>query len=201
MRLQSIFAQCFLAGALLMAQGQPTPDGSIQARNKAVAMRVFDEIFNQGTFHVADEIYSSDFQNHGLHRSVDLKTDEEAVHSEKKAFPDLRMSVQEMVAEGDKVAVLWTFQGTHTGSGYEGLPPTGTRVEVRGITIWRIVDGRIVEEWSSFSETRAYLQMFAHLKWWFVLAGLLLLTVVIAIERFVWRLVKKIFAQRKLRKA
>lgn len=53
MRLQSIFAQCFLAGALLMAQGQPTPDGSIQARNKAVAMRVFDEIFNQGTFHVA----------------------------------------------------------------------------------------------------------------------------------------------------
>ena len=51
------------------------------------------------------------------------------------------------------MAVLWTFQGAHIGSGYEGLPPTGTRVEVRGITIWRIVDGRIVEEWSSFSET------------------------------------------------
>ena len=55
------------------------------------------------------------------------------------------MSVQEMVAEGDKVAGLWTFQGTHTGSGYEGLPATGTKVEVRGITIWRIVDGRIVD--------------------------------------------------------
>ncbi|PYX93079.1 MAG: hypothetical protein DMG71_16175 [Acidobacteria bacterium] len=166
MRLLSVFAQCFLTGALLMAQGQPTPDGSIQARNKAVAMRVFDEIFNQGKFQVADQIYAPDFQNHGLHRSVDLKTDQEAVHAEKKAFPDLRVSVQEMVAEGDKVAVLWTFQGTHTGSGYEGLPPTGTRVEVRGITIWRIVDGRIVEEWSSFSETGAYIRMFAHLKWW-----------------------------------
>ena len=163
MRLLSVFALCFLTGALLMAQGQPTPDGSMQARNKAVAMRVFDEIFNQGKFQVADEIYAPDFQNHGLHRTVDLKTDQEAVHAEKKAFPDLRISVQKMVAEGDKVAVLWTFQGTHTGSGYEGLPPTGTRVEVRGITIWRIVDGRIVEEWSSFSETEAYIRMFAHL--------------------------------------
>ena len=194
MRLLSVFAYCFLTGALLMAQ--PTPDGSLQARDKAVAMRVFNEIFNQGKFQVADEIYAPDFQNHGLHRTVDLKADQDAVHEEKKAFPDLRMSVQEIIAEGDKVAVLWTFQGTHTGSGYEGLPPTGTRVEVRGITIWRIVDGRIVEEWSSFSETGAYLQMFAHLKWWLVFAGLLLLAAVIATERLVWRVVKKVFAYR-----
>src|SRR5438105_7150607 len=171
MRLPSVFAQCFLTGALLMAQGQPTPDGSIQARNKAVAMRVFDEIFNQGKFQVADQIYAPDFRNHGVHRTIDLKTDQEAVHAEKKAFPDLRVSVQEMVAEGDKVAVLWTFQGTHTGSGYEGLPPTGTRVEVRGITIWRIVDGRIVEERSSFSEPGAYIRALVHLMWCVVVAG------------------------------
>src|SRR5215472_4362293 len=181
MRLLSVFGLCFLTAALLMAQGQPTPDGSIQARNKAVAMRVFDEIFNQG-----------------IHRTVDLKVDQEAVHAEKKAFPDLRMSVQEMVAEGDKVAVLWTFQGTHTGSGYEGLPPTGTTVEVRGITIWRIVDGRIVEEWSSFSETGAYILMFAHLKWWLVFGALLILTLGIAIERLAWRMVRKMFADRRL---
>jgi len=127
MRLLSIFALCFLTSVLLMAQGQPTPDGSIQARNKAVAMRVFDEIFNQGRFEVATEIYAPDFQNHGLHRSVDLKTDQEAVHAEKKAFPDLRVSVQKMVAEDDKVAVLWTLQGTHTGSGYEGLSSNGNK--------------------------------------------------------------------------
>lgn len=193
MRLLSVLVLYFLTGALLVAQTLPTSDGSIQARNKAVAMRVFDEIFNQGKFKVADEIYTPDFQNHGLHRSVDLKTDQEAVHAEKKAFPDLRMSVQEMVAEGDQVAVLWTFQGTHTGWGYEGLPPTGTRVEVRGITIWRMVQGHIVEEWSSFSETGAYARMFAHLKWWLVLAGLLVLTLVIAIERLVWRTIRKMF--------
>jgi steroid delta-isomerase-like uncharacterized protein len=181
-----------------MAQRQSAPDESIQARNKAVAMRVFDEIFNQGKFQVADEIYAPDFRNHGLHRSLDLKTDQEFVHAEKKAFPDLRVSVQEMVAEGDKVAVLWTFQGTHTGSGYEGLPPTGTRVEIRGITIWRIVDGRIVEEWSSFSETGAYLRMFSHLKGWFVFAGLLALATIIAIERLVWRTIRKMFSYRRL---
>lgn len=198
MRLLSVFALCLLNGALLMAQGQPTLVGSVEAKNgaknKAVAMRVFEEIFNQGKFQVADEIYAPDFINHGLHQSIDLKEDQGWVHAEKKAFPDLRMSVQEMVAEGDKVAVLWTFQGTHTGSGYEGLPPTGTRVEVRGITIWRIVDGRIVEEWSSFSETGAYLTMFAHLKWWLVFAGLLVLAMVITIERLVWRMVRKMFA-------
>jgi len=193
MRVLFVVAQCFLTGALLMAQGQPAPDGSIQTRNKAVAMRVFNEIFNQGKFQVANEIYAPDFQNHGLHRSVDLRTDQEAVHAEKNAFPDLRMSVQQMVAEGDKVAVLWTFQGTHTGSGYAGLPPTGTRVQVRGITIWRIVDGRIVEEWSSFSETGAYIEMLAHLKWWLMFAGLLLLAIVIAMERMIWRMVGKMF--------
>jgi steroid delta-isomerase-like uncharacterized protein len=198
MRLLSVFAHSFLTCALLMAQGQPTPDQSIQARNKAVAMRVFDEIFNQGKFQVAEEIYAPDFRNHGLHRTVDLNTDQDYVHAEKKAFPDLRINVQQIVAEGDKVAVLWTFQGTHTGSGYEGLPPTGTRVEIRGITIWRIVDGRIVEEWSSFSETGAYIEMFAHLKWWLVFAGLLVLAIVIAIERLVWKMVRKMFAYRRL---
>lgn len=108
------------------------------------------------------------------------------------------MTVQQMLAEGDKVAVLWTFRGTHTGSGYEGLPPTGTRVEVRGITIWRLVDGRIAEEWSSFSETGAYIGMFVHLKWWFVFAGLLILATVIAAERLVWTMLRKMFASRRL---
>ena len=200
MRLLSTLAQCFVAVTLLgahpAAQAQPTAGGAIQAKNKAVAMRVFDEIFNQGKFQVADEIYAPDFRNHGLHESVDLKADQDAVHAEKKAFPDLRMSVEDMVADGDKVAVLWTFHGTHTGAGYEGLPPTGTPVELRGITIWRIADGRIQEEWSSWSETGAYIRMFGHLKWWFVLAGLVALAIVIAIERIIWSMAKKMFAYR-----
>lgn len=86
MRLLSAFIQCFLIGALLIAQVPPTPDGSIQASNKAVAMRVFEEIFNQGKFRVAEEIYAPDFRNHGLQRTIDLKTDQDYVHAEKKRF-------------------------------------------------------------------------------------------------------------------
>jgi steroid delta-isomerase-like uncharacterized protein len=191
-----IFALLAAAFAQSGAPSLPT-DSSHQEKNKAIARRVFDEIFNQGRFEVATEIYAPDFRNHGAHRTIDLQTDQEWVHAEKKAFPDLRISVEQMVAEGDKVAVLWTFRGTHTGSGYEGLPATGTRVEVRGITIWRFKDGRIVEEWSSFSEMGGYIAMFAHLKWWLLLAGLLVLAIVITFERLVWTAVKKIFAYRQ----
>src|SRR5262249_61790134 len=118
---------------------------------------------------VAEEIYAPDFKNHGLDdrlvdHYVDLKADQDAVHSEKKAFPDLKMTVNNMVAECDLVAVHWIFQGTHTHGGYAGLPATGTKVSMTGITIWRIVDGKITDEWSSFNEMGAYAEVIAHVK-------------------------------------
>jgi steroid delta-isomerase-like uncharacterized protein len=155
---------------------------------QGIALRVFEEIFNQGKFSVADEIYAPDFKNHGLNRpDADLKTDQDAVHDEKKAFPDLKMTVNNMVAEGDFVAVHWTFRGTHTHDGYANLPATGTKVSMRGITIWRIVDGKITDEWSSFNEMGAYAQVIAHVKW-YLLAGFVafLLVVVIAERLFCW---------------
>ena len=122
-----------VAGASLLAKSEAQSTPTIQERNKAIATRVFEEIFNQGRFEVADEIYSPDFQNHGYHRTVDLKTDQDAVHAEKQAFPDLRLQVERPIAEGDWVTALWTFRGTHTAGGYGGLPATGTPVEMRGL--------------------------------------------------------------------
>jgi predicted ester cyclase len=169
-----------------MTAGTLPAEGAREASNKAVAARVFDEIFNQGRFEVADAIYAPGFRNHGLKRSVDLRVDQDAVHAEKHAFPDLRMTVDRMVAEGDFVTVLWTFRGTHTAGGYGGFPATGARVEMRGITIWRIVAGRITDEWSSFNELGAYAQVAAHLRWW-LLGGLgVLLALVVVVERLVW---------------
>jgi len=168
--------------------GWAAPDGSAATleRNKAVAMRVFNEIFNQRNLAVADEIYAPDFINHGLHRNISLQEDQAAARGEVKAFPDLRMTADLVVAEGDFVTVMWTFRGTHTAFGY-GLPPTGARVELRGITIWRVVDGKLHDEWTSFNMLSAYLQVLRHLKWF--LSGLLL-----AVAALVWLI------ERRLRK-
>jgi steroid delta-isomerase-like uncharacterized protein len=176
----------FLVEGSLLAQNEPQSTPTIEARNKVIATRVFEEIFNQGRFEVADEIYSPDFQNHGAHRTIDLKTDQDAVHAEKKAFPDLRLQVERLIAEGDFVTALWTFRGTHTAGGYGGLPATGTPIEMRGITIWRIVDGKIQDEWSSFDELGAYSQVVRHVqgKLWMAF-GIFLVLVVVA-ERLLW---------------
>ncbi len=123
----------------------------LEEGNKAVARRAFEEILSQGHFESAEELYARDFVNHGLHRDIGLKEDQDAAKGWRSAFPDARMEVQEVVAEGDRVAVLWVGRGTNTGTG-NGLPATGKTAELRGITIWRIVDGRIKEEWSAYNE-------------------------------------------------
>ena len=142
--------------AVLPASAAPRhneAEAELQNRNKAVARRVFDEIFNQGRFQVADEIYAKDFVNHGVRRDHNLKEDQDAARGWKLAFPDLKMTVLKEIAEGDLVTVLYTGTGTNTGEG-NGLPATGKKIEGRGITIWRIVNGKITEEWSEFDQLR-----------------------------------------------
>jgi steroid delta-isomerase-like uncharacterized protein len=129
----------------------PALASNLQAKNKAVARRVFNEIFNQGKFEVADQIYAKDFVNHGLTRDVSLKEDQDAARGWKQAFPDLKMTVLQEIAEGDLVTVLWMGTGTNTGEG-NGLPATGKSGQLRGITIWRIMNGKITEEWSAFDQ-------------------------------------------------
>jgi predicted ester cyclase len=118
--------------------------------NKITARRVFLEIFNQGKYDVAKEIYAPDFVNHGLTTNANLAQDQAAVRGWRDAAPDLVMTVLNEIAEGDFVTVLWSGTGTNTGHG-NGYSATGKRMTIRGITIWRFVDGKIQEEWSEFS--------------------------------------------------
>ena len=155
----------------------PAP-ASPQERNKAVAGRVFEEIFKQGRFQVADEIYAKDFVNHGLHRNIGLQEDQAAVRWEKMALPDITITADLIMAEGDLVTVVWTLRGTNTArAGW--VPATGVKVEERGITVWRIVDGKIRDEWTAFDELRIARQVATQLKW--PLIGLLC-----AVMVFVW---------------
>ena len=132
--------------------------GTLQDQNKAVARRVFDEIFNQGKYEAAAQIYAPDFVNHGFSTDIDLKQDQAAARGWREAIPDIKVAVTMMIAEGDLVTVLWKAEGTNTGQG-NGLPATGKKVQGRGITIWRIVNGKIREEWSEFDQLRLMQQL------------------------------------------
>jgi steroid delta-isomerase-like uncharacterized protein len=174
-------APAWVAIASTPARSVPT-EVTQQEKNKAVARRVFEEIFNQGKFQVADEIYAKDFVNHGLHRDAKLQEDQAAVHWEKQALPDLKMTVNLMAAEGDLVTVVWTIRGTNTAAA-SPLPATGVKLELRGITVWHIIDGRIREEWTDFDTFQIIRQVVGQLKW--QLLGLLCAVVILL--WLVWR--------------
>jgi steroid delta-isomerase-like uncharacterized protein len=124
---------------------------SLQEQNKAIAKRAFEEILSGGRFELAEQLYAKDFVNHGLHKIVGLEEDQAALKGWHEAFPDMSIVPEKLIAEGDLVTIYWIARGTNTGTG-NGLPATGRKAELAGITIWRIVDGQIKEEWSAFDQ-------------------------------------------------
>ena len=124
---------------------------SLQDQNKAIAKRAFEEVLSDGRFELAEQLYAKDFVNHGIHRDATLEEDQAALKGWHQAFSNIAMVPVKLIAEGDLVTVYWIARGTNTGTG-NGLPATGKKVELAGITIWRIVDGKIKEEWSAFDQ-------------------------------------------------
>jgi steroid delta-isomerase-like uncharacterized protein len=134
----------FLLGGVIFAS-------SLQEQNKALAKRAFEELLSKGRFELAEQLYAKDFVNHGIHRDIGLEEDQAALKGWHQAFPDLSIVPEKLIADGDLVAVYWIARGTNTGTG-NGLPATGKKAEQAGITIWRIVNGKIKEEWSAFDQ-------------------------------------------------
>jgi len=124
---------------------------SLQEQNKALAKRAFEELLSKGRFELAEQLYAKDFVNHGIHRNASLAEDQAALKGWHQAFPDISIVPEKLIAESDLVAIYWIARGTNTGTG-NGLPATGKKGELAGITIWRIVDGKIKEEWSAFDQ-------------------------------------------------
>ncbi len=118
--------------------------------NKAIARRHFEELWDRGHLDVADEIYSPDAVGH-LRNEPDQggypACEKELVGADRVAFPDGTVSVDDQIAEGDRVVTRWRFRGTNTGP-FLGNPPTGREVSVSGTHIHRIADGTIAEIWA-----------------------------------------------------
>lgn len=120
--------------------------------NKAIVRREVEEIFVQGNLDAADEIYAPNYVGHDPTLPEDIRGVEGAKQYAamyRNAFPDLEAIVEDQIAEGDKVATRYTVRGTHQGE-LEGIAPTGNRVEMTGIVIAHIADGRVVEDWANF---------------------------------------------------
>jgi len=135
----------------LIALACPLLAGELEEKNKAVARIVFEEILGGGKIDQYESLYSPDFVGHGVTRDVRRAEDRATTQGWRQAFPDLRVTIDKLIAEGDLVTVRFIGEGTNTGTA-NGLPATGKRLRLVGVSILRIVDGKIMEEWTSFDE-------------------------------------------------
>ena len=123
-----------------------------QDQNKAVVRRFIEELWNQRKLEVADELFAADCVTHQLRGSdpAAMPRSPESVKAEAAAwfaaFPDLRFEIEQMFAEGNQVFSRFTMRGTNTGA-WMGLPPTNRKVSVPMMTIHRIHEGKIAEDW------------------------------------------------------
>lgn len=117
-------------------------------KNKALARRSWEEAFNKGNLALIDELYAPNVLNHNPMPGQPQGREgvKYAVTFFRKAFPDFRMTIDDMIAEGDKVMARFTCSGTHKGE-LMGIPPTNKPVKVEVIDILRIAGGKIVERW------------------------------------------------------
>jgi steroid delta-isomerase-like uncharacterized protein len=135
-----------------MSEDSPQKDegGSMSAEeNKAVIVRALDAL-TQGNLDIIDEVFSPTFAFHSPyhpHWPRGLEGARKMISSEFRTIPDLQATVEDIFAEGDKVAVRWTFRGTYRGEPKPGLPAPGERITTVGISTYRFANGKIEEDW------------------------------------------------------
>ena len=119
--------------------------------NKALVSRWIEEGWNQGNVAIIDELAAPDFVDH--HVPPGLPPNAEGhkawLQLARAGFPDLQLTIEDMIADGDKVVARMMVTGTQTGE-FMGLPPSGKLVSVTAIGISRIADGKSVEYWENF---------------------------------------------------
>ncbi len=118
--------------------------------NKTIERRFTEELFNKGNLDAVDELVASNYVDHCALPGIapDREGLKQFVAMSRTALPDFHSTIEDMIAEGDKVMTRFTVRGTQQGE-FMGIAPTGRQVTVTGIAIHRISGGKIVENWLS----------------------------------------------------
>lgn len=116
--------------------------------NKAIMRKAIEEVVNQGNLDLIDELVAPNFVDHTPFpgQPPDREGVRQTIKMLREAFPDVHVTIEELVAEGDKVVGRQTTRGTHQGE-FMGVPPTEKEVTWTGILMFRITDGKIVDQW------------------------------------------------------
>lgn len=118
-----------------------------EEENKAVARRWFEEGWNKHNLDKVDEFFTANFVSHSL--GFGFEEWKQFVSTALIAFPDIHFTVEDQIAEGDKVTTRWTYRATHQGE-FMGIPATGKQVTVTGMNISRHENGKYVEDWGNW---------------------------------------------------
>lgn len=116
------------------------------ATNKAIVRRYLEQVFNERRTDLFEEFMVENYQIHSAGIAPGLEAAKEWFAMIGAAFPDMKLTVEDMIGEGDKVVVRGAFSGTHQGELF-GIPATGKKVAQTTLMIFRLAKGEIVEGW------------------------------------------------------
>lgn len=130
-----------------------------EVANRAVVTRLYDEAFNQGKLEIADQLISPGFivpgPNGGGTGPEGFKANARQLLN---GFPDIHFTVHDLIAENDRVAVYWTWAGTHQGA-FATIPPTGKPVRQEGMVMYRFENGKVAEAKVLFDRLGVFQQL------------------------------------------
>ena len=145
----------FIAASVV---GCSTRPNSTLSDNKAIILRSEAELWSKGNLAVADELYSADFICHfvGGTEWKGIQGIKSEVAGQRAAFPDWNENVDDIIAEGDRVVIRFTSSGTQRGE-FAGMAPNGKKVTIHEAAIYKVVAGKIVEQWG-FPDSQSLMQ-------------------------------------------
>jgi len=136
----------------------------VEAQNKTIVQRYWDGKWNERRPEILDELQTPDVVYHGTSMEMKgIKEYKQVYSGYLSAFHDTQVNVEDLIAEGDKVMTRVTCSVVHKGE-LEGIPPTGKTLTISLFTVFRLVDGKIVEEWEIIDELGMMMQLGMELK-------------------------------------